>query len=59
MVDALQFSYFLTVAQVCFDNGSNSSFMLDGCDACARVTMGIGGAGNGARGGDIGGGAVC
>ena len=69
MVDALQFSYFLTVACTCFNNGSNLSFMLDGCGACARVTMVVGigwetegvagGTHGGTRGGNIGGGAIC
>ena len=42
IVDALQFLYFLTVDQICFDNGSNSSFMLDGCNVVIGVTIVVG-----------------
>lgn len=42
IVDALQFSYFLTVDRICFESGSNSSFMLDGWDAVIGVTMAVG-----------------
>ena len=65
IADALHFSYFLTVAGTCFDNGSNSIFMLEGWGAVARVTMvigvvwEIGGAIGGTHGGDIGGGVGC